>query len=51
MADVAGIVRDFEPPFGVVAKPRDGVADHVRACPSGLVPRRVIICRLDWHVA
>jgi hypothetical protein len=51
MADGARRVRDFEPPFGAVAKPCDGVADHVRACPCGLVPSRVIIQLIDGHVA
>jgi hypothetical protein len=43
MADSARPVRDFQPPFGAIAKPCDGVADHVSAGPCGLAPSRVII--------
>jgi hypothetical protein len=51
MADGARLIRDFQPPFGAVAKSRDGVADHVRACHCGLVPGRAIIWQLDGHIA
>jgi hypothetical protein len=46
MADGARLVRDFQPPFGAVSKPRDGVADHVRACPCSFVPRRIVVARM-----
>ena len=51
MADGARPIHDFQPPFRTVAKPCDGVADHVRACHCGLVPGRAIIRQIDGHVA
>jgi len=51
MADGARPIRDLQPPFWAVAKPCDGVADHIRACSSGLVPSRFIIQQVDGHVA
>jgi len=51
MADGARPIRDFQPPFGTVAKPCNGVADHVRACHCSLVPGRAIIWQIDRHVA
>jgi hypothetical protein len=51
MADGARLVCNFQPPLWTVAKPCDGVADHIRTCPRGLVPRRVIIQQVDGHVA
>ena len=45
MADVARLVRDFQPPFGTVSEPRDSVADHVRACHCSFVPCRLAIER------
>jgi hypothetical protein len=51
MADGARFVRDLQPPFWIVAKPCDGVSDHVRACHCGLVPSRAIIRQIDGHIA
>jgi hypothetical protein len=51
MADCARSVRDFQPPFGAIAKPRNGVADHIRAGPCGLAPSRVVIRQIHGHVA
>jgi hypothetical protein len=47
MACGAGLIHDFQPPFGAVAKPRDGVSDHLRACPCGLVSSSAIIRQID----
>jgi hypothetical protein len=51
MADGARVVRDFQPPFGAVSKPRDGVADHVRACHCGFVPCHIVVPHIDGDVA
>src|SRR5258707_1105257 len=51
MADGAGLVRDFQPPFGAVAQPCDSVTDHIRAYRCGLVPSRLIIQQIDGHLA
>jgi hypothetical protein len=51
MTDGARLVRDFQPPLGAVAKPRDGVADHVRACHCSFVPSRSVVRQIDRHLA
>jgi hypothetical protein len=51
MADGARVVRDFQPPFGAVSKPRDGVADHVRARHCGFVPCHIVVPHIDGDVA
>ena len=47
MAGCARLIHDFQPPFRAVSKPRDGIADHVRARRRGLVPSRVIVRQID----
>jgi hypothetical protein len=51
MTDSAWPVRDFQPPFGAVAKPRDCIAYHVRACHCGFVPSRSVVRQIDRQIA
>ena len=51
MADGARLVCDFEPPFGMVAEPRDGIGDEVRADPGGLLSGGPVIQQLDREFA
>jgi hypothetical protein len=49
--DGARLVRDFQPPFGAVSKPRDGVADHIRTRRCCFVPNRIVLFQIDRYVA